>query len=402
MKIAIVAGRGADGCGCTGFIIQQYRWYKKHGFEVRNLIVDDKTWTRKKSHLNDGFEFFKLVKAPQAENFSAALQEADIVIVNSLPSVGHPEKCISEFYRALDMVKKTVVLVQHDHASLSIKRNARIEDAIKKATVIFGHSKTSDFAKLVTATTENGLASMFDESDDQKEILNFQPGMDFDSIRKEYWKDIEEQDVNLHRWVGRTTSWKGYFQMFKFHNEFLKGFGAKTAMEGIERSPAYLGFKDLSPHHSCLTENPDTFEMVTDTDAYVFGPFNNNDMLHRMSKSGFGYQLSTLDQKFIQRSIEYTHCEIACTGVIPVFRKSYGERCTHRVTGDRLIAAKNSGTIWLDDNDMQPAFDLVKKLTNDSGMRAEWREMAFEYYKQHQNSEDTFSEMHNQIMKAIQ
>jgi hypothetical protein len=116
-----------------------------------------------------------------------------------------------------------------------------------------------------------------------------------------------------------------------------------------------------------------------------------------MSRVGFGYQLSILDERFIERSIEYTHCEVACTGVVPVFRKSYGERCTHRKFGDKLIDCKDTGTIWLDDNNMQPAYDLLYKLSRDSVMRDEYRNMAFEFYKSHQDSEYTFAEMMKQI-----
>jgi UTP-glucose-1-phosphate uridylyltransferase len=46
---------------------------------------------------------------------------------------------------------------------------------------------------------------------------------------------------------------------------------------------------------------------------------------------------------------------------------------------------------------MQPAFDLVNKLSKDCGMRNEYREMAFEFYKQHQDSQYSFAEMMKQI-----
>ena len=37
--------------------------------------------------------------------------------------------------------------------------------------------------------------------------------------------------------------------------------------------------------------------------------------------------------------------ELAAVGVVPVFRKLYGERCTHRKFGDKLIDCKNTGTV---------------------------------------------------------
>ena len=281
---------------------------------------------------------------------------------------------------------------------MSIKRNAAIEEAVNRANILFGHSRTNDFAKYVSEVTGGGgLAGFFGE-DESKSILNFQPGMDFDSIRAKYWKPIEETDPIMNKWIGRTTSWKGYVQMFKFHNEFLRPNGYITTFEGIEKSPAYLGFRELSEFHGMIDKDITTVTLEKDQPAYVFGPFINEQMLERMSRVGFGYQLSILDERFIERSIEYTHCEVACTGVVPVLRKSYGERCTHRKFGDKLINCKDTGTIWLDDNNMQPAFELLNKLANDNVMRNEYREMAFEFYKSHQDSQYTFAEM----MKLIE
>jgi hypothetical protein len=221
--------------------------------------------------------------------------------------------------------------------------------------------------------------------------------MDFDSVRAKYWKPIEAQDTLMNKWIGRTTSWKGYVQMFKLHNEFLRPNGYITTFEGIEKSPAYLGFRELSEFNGMIDKDIASTNLENNQPAYVFGPFINHEMLERMSRVGFGYQLSVLDERFIERSIEYTHCEVVCTGVVPVFRKAYGERCTHRKFGDKLINCKDTGTIWLDDNDMQPAFDLLNKLASDNVMRNEYREMAFEFYKQHQYSQYTYAEMMKQI-----
>ena len=67
----------------------------------------------------------------------------------------------------------------------------------------------------------------------------------------------------------------------------------------------------------------------------------------------------------------------------------------------KLINCKDTGTIWLDDNDMQPALELVNKLAKDKVMRNEYREMAFQFYKQHQDSQYTFAEMQKQIESNI-
>ena len=402
MKFALIMGRGREGCGVQKFTLEQYKWLLKNGHEAVVYASSDKSWTRKKSHDCPFIIDVKMAKPDQTDKMIAGCNNADVVIINSLPSLSHPEAAVDQFKRFLNEVTKPVVLIQHDHSSLSIKRNAAIDESIRKARVLFGHSSCNDFARLVESSTGGGgLADFFSEENTSKKILNFQPGMDFDSVRAKYWKPIEQTDPIMNKWIGRTTSWKGYVQMFKFHNEFLRPNNFITTFEGIEKSPAYLGFRELSEFHGMIDQDITNVQLEVNQPAYVFGPFVNEQMLERMSRVGFGYQLSLLNERFIERSIEYTHCEVACTGVVPVLRKAYGERCTHRKYGDKLINCKNTGTIWLDDNDMQPAFDLLYKLSKDSVMRDEYREQAFEFYKEHQDASYTFAEMMKSIKENL-
>lgn len=395
-------GRGIEGCGVTKFTVEQTKWLKKHDYDFVVYSSKDKSWTRKNAHDVSNVVQLKFAKPEETQKMIDGCNAADVVIINSLPSIGHPDACIEQFKRALDEITTPIVLVQHDHSALSIKRNAAIVEAIKKAKVLFGHSDTNDFAKYVSQVTEGGgLAGFFGE-DNSKKILNFQPGMDFDSVRAKYWKeDFGARHMELNKWIGRTTSWKGYVQMFKFHNEFLRPNGYITTFEGIEKSPAYLGFRELSEFNAHVGDDIAKTNLYADQPAYVFGPYVNDEMLDRMSQCGFGYQLSVLDARFIQRSIEYTHCEVACIGIVPVFRKTYGERCTHRHYGKKLIDCENTGTIWLDDNDMQPAFDLLNKLAKDPELYKQYSEQAFEFYKLHQDAEYTFAEMMNQIKENL-
>ena len=401
MKIAIIMGRGIEGCGVTKFTVEQTKWLSKNGHDHVVFSSKDKSWTRKNAHDVSNVVQLKFSKPEEMNKLIEGCNKADVVIINSLPSLSHPEECIRQFNRALEEITKPIVLIQHDHSALSIKRNACIEEAVKRANVIFGHSRANDFAKYVSEVTGGGGLAGFFGDDDSKTILNFQPGLDFDSVRSKFWLDIDQTKPYMHKWIGRTTSWKGYVQMFKFHNEYLRPNGYITTFEGIEKSPAYLDFRKLSEFHGMIDKEINTVNLEKDQPAYVFGPFINDQMLYRMSACGFGYQLSVLDERFIERSIEYTHCEVVCAGVVPVFRKAYGERCTHRKFGDKLINCKDSGTIWLDDSNMQPALDVVNKLAKDKVMRNEYREMAFEFYKQHQDSQYTFAEMQKQIESNI-
>ena len=410
MKVSLIMGRGIEGCGVTKFALEQLDWFKENGHQVTLYASRDKSWSRKKSHMVDDIQHLKFGHNKKQDELSIIIkgcQESDLVIINSLPASSVDDTVKEGFDKFLNEVKTKMVLVQHDHSSLSIKRNACLDEAIKRADMIFSHSSTNDFSKYAkTVLGVGGLSSFFGEEEPETKIFNFQPGMNFDNIKEQYWKDdISDQDPLHHKWIGRTTSWKGYKQMFEFHNNFLMPNDRLTTFEGIERSPAYLDFKKITEYNDQVATNFDIsgYDLSEDygKPAVVFGPFVNTEMLERMSKVGFGYQLSILKPEFIERSIEYTHCEVVCTGTIPVFRKRYGQQCTHRSTGKKLIDHADTGTVWFDDDNMQSTMDLIEELTNNHDLRNTYRKDAFEFYREHQDASYTFAEMLEKITTEL-
>ena len=120
----------------------------------------------------------------------------------------------------------------------------------------------------------------------------------------------------------------------------------------------------------------------------------------RLSTTGFGYQLSVLEPNMIEHSLEYTHCEIVCSGTIPVFRRGYGERCRHSITGKSLVDSDN-GTVWLDENNYGAAFKQIQEINNNPEMRLEWSNLAFEFYKSHQDSSIVFPKLLADIQSVL-
>ena len=56
-----------------------------------------------------------------------------------------------------------------------------------------------------------------------------------------------------------------------------------------------------------------------------------------------------------------------------------------------MINDKDSGTIFLDPHDVKKSIPLILKLSKDDVMRDEYRNMAFEYHKNHQDSDVVFN-----------
>jgi hypothetical protein len=408
-KVAIIMARGIEGCGVTKYTVEQVKWLKAHGYQTKVYASKDKTFARKNAHDLGDVDLFKFADGAQIDRFIEECNNSDYIFINSLPALGNGrgagagDEAIDNWVKALKAFKKPVILIQHDHTIYSIKRNAALDEAIEAADLIFAHARTNDFSDYVKERDAgSSLMSFFgEEESDSKKILNFQPGLDFELNRKKYWKDIDAQDPLHHKWIGRCTSWKGFDLMFEWHNNYLMPNQHLTTFEGIEKSPAFLAFKEISKFYNEIKSDPNGFDLSQRYGdiASVFGPYVNDGLLDRMSRSGFGYQLSILKQKFIEKSIEYTHCEVASVGTVPVFRKEYGELAVHRVTGDPLSKSKDNFTIWLSKEkaDMEESINMVKRLAADPVLRDEWREGAYAFYKAHQDSEYVFEDLMKQV-----
>lgn len=406
MKVFIITARGLEGCGLNRFCIAQAKYHKQQGHVVSMYASGDKKWGRDTTHDNSDFKVIKFANEEQLKAMIEDANSSDIVIINSLPAVKHPEEAIDAFKRFLVEVKAPIALVQHDHNMISIKRNAALEEAVKRADIIFAHSKTNDFATYVEKTTNAGLSFLFGEqSSTAKRVFGFQPGMDFDEIREKYWKGIDAQDPRVHRWIGREAMWKGIDMATEFGNNHLPKIGHLMMLEGVGRSIAFTVVREKYDFIDC-TKHKGGIGTYDFTDsfgkgAHVFNAFKNSEMLERMSTSGFGYQLTRLKPQFIERSLEYTHCEVVCAGVVPVFRKSFGDKVIHRHYGRPLTQCKDSGTIWLDEENMEPALELIQKLSADPLLRAKYREDAYEFYKLHQDASYTFKEMFEHMQTVM-
>ena len=408
-NVSIIMARGIEGCGVTKYTIEQIKWLRKNNYNIKVYASKDKSFSRKNSHAFEDINLFKFSDMHLLKQMIDECNNSDVIIINSLPAKsngrgkGAGDEALTNWIYALKSFKKPVVLIQHDHTIYSIKRNGALDEAIENSNIVFAHSTKNDFSEYVYNIASGGPLGQFFGEINNKKILSFQPGFDFEGVRKKYWKSIEEQDSLHHKWIGRTTSWKGFDLMFKWHNEYLMPNGYLTTLEGIEKSPAYLAFKELSDYYDHLADHPDIVDL---TDRYgkkatVFSTFINDELLHRMSRCGFGYQLSILKPKYIEKSIEYTHCEIVAAGAIPVFRKEYGDACIHRITGDPLTKSKNNYTVWLDKTNCQEVIEQIKLLSNDIALRDEWREGAFEFYKNHQDSDLTFADLFKNIKDKI-
>lgn len=392
-----------EGCGVSKHTAEFSRWLNAAGYRCRVLASKEKNYPRKYSHDIDGLSLHFFSRPQEMQEVLDACNLSDCVVVNSLPPKDASVAEVENFAGLLAAIKPPVVMYVHDHNKLSILRNRCMDEAMARANLIFVHSRSNDFCAMLDDWEGDVSAILAGEDRSSKAVAAFQPAFDFDAARAKYWKPIEETDPRSHKWVGRTVQWKGYREFMTFHENFIrKDPRCVSMMEGIDKSPAFLDFKMYAPFvNHCNSSLP--YHDV-DVDAHrggpvvVFSQYENDTMMKRMSRAGFGYQLSLLNPKYVEKSIEYTHAEIASVGVVPVFRKKFGDICRHRIYDVPLTKCRDHGTIWFDDDDMAGTWAEINRIASDDVLRDEMREKAFAFYKLHQDSSYVFAD----TMKMIE
>lgn len=382
LKYAVVLGRGIEGCGVTKCAVE---FAKYSGAKI--FATDDKKWPRRKSISHD-FHEFTVANVAAATRVSEELnRDFDTVLFFSVPSVTHPVECQNNFALFIQSVKKPKALLQFDHKSQSIRRNAAFSFICSKMDLLFTHSLDNDFARFLK---EKNVPTKL-----EKMILGF----DFDSHREKYWKPIEYQESKTIRWIGRMSGWKNPVLMMNFHNQMLRHYGFITILEGLEASIGYEGilkqkvegkFVDIDVVNKFRprAERGETKDFEYGAEypycaPYLYPPYNNHECMERMSLSAFGSDLYELPARMYGNNIENCHAEVVASGAIPIFHKHFTDNIVHNVIGKEVSECSGSGTISLDKTTFDEASTLIISLSRTMSKRDEYRNMAFDFWKSH-------------------
>ena len=392
-KIIIVLGRGTEGCGVTQCAIQMQ---KVTGAKI--LSANDKKWGRAKGLEIDQME---MNLGREWEAMADIVNSHELCIVYSVPSKSHPQDCQDNWLKFLDRVHIRKAFINVDHKAASIARNANLKEVCESVDVIMTHSLENDFSKFMK---KNKIDTP---------LTKMALGFDYDGHRKKYWRPIEEQQDNMIRWIGRTAMWKGPSLMIDYHQDELMNNGFITVLEGLEASiqyplVLYRDNKEDNPVDRRIVENhfrpekqhgdvkftPDLYgKEVTGKGAYLYPQYINSDCMERMALSAFGSDLYHLKAETYGDNIENCHAECIASGTVPIFHKHFCDNVIHPVQGKPISQCQNSGTIGLDYSNFEECRELMIKLKNDPTMRDDWREMAFEFWKQHSDGEMVVNEI---------
>ena len=210
--------------------------------------------------------------------------------------------------------------------------------------------------------------------------------------------------------------WKGPDLMIDFHNDYFRDLGFTPVLEGLEASinyPAvlYKNPKQMTDRREVInyfrpekgidnniSKNPVYGSELIDQPPYLYGAYTHSEMMERMSLGGFGSDLMYFKENIYGDNVEYCHTDSFAAGVIPIFHKHFCDNVIHRKQGKPISQCINTGTIGIDASNAESmAHDMVM-LADDSVKRDEWRNMMFEFWKEHCDATVVYNDIINKTL----
>lgn len=332
----LLMGRGIEGTGNTRFTIELQSQLQKDGHEAKTVANNEKKWGRTQSQVNDIVEHnFKKDGPLRAED------GIDVVIITSVPakSKAYTQQGKDNFIETLKEYKEKgakLVYIQVDHKIHSISRNFYREEEymlpfFNLLDLIITHDLNNDF-------NQKFIKRFLPEDYNVPVVARVAIGADmteFEHLRKPASEKIDKSIM----FIGRSAGWKGFQTLRDVQYRHLRFHGYKTIIEGIELSIGVLG--DLYTQTKPLrVPRPDTIHKFNQDDqlevlsssvenspAYIYGPYNRNEAIERLSYVKFGYFGTFIGAQY-GGVLENTLLEIVNAGTIPIIRKELYDSAT--------------------------------------------------------------------------
>lgn len=371
MKIAIVFGKGLDGCGVEKF---GYEFQRHMPNEVDIYDLQERGFTRSGGHIKDSISF----KAEEIPEVAKKLNDNyDIVMLNSYPSPLHKQSTVKSFFEdlVLKIEKPILVGMMHEIKRMNFDRIPLHIPIANQCDIIFNFSTETSYAK--------DISSILTDKKLGERIARMKLPFTVSDYEK-YWvpfKDKRRSCIYASRWTTMKDP-KRMVDMFNLDKDF------HYSIHGIERS---IGAKfDIID----ITNWTDKFEGYNyDSDiCESFGPYEYEDGMNLISNSMFGYSGYNLPKERHNYGdrFEYAQMEIIAVGTVPVFDKDYGENNIDE-KGRRFI--KSDIAIWSDRNNLEETRDKIHELANNEMLYANYLADGIEFLYQEADASNVIPPM---------
>ena len=371
MKIAIVFGKGLDGCGV-----------EKFGYEFQRYMPDDvdiydlqeRGFTRSGGHIKDSISF----KAEEIPEVAKKLNDNyDIVMLNSYPSPLHKQSTVKSFFEdlVLKIEKPILVGMMHEIKRMNFDRIPLHVPIANQCDIIFNFSTETSYAK--------DISSILTDKKLGERIARMKLPFTVSDYEK-YWvpfKDKRRSCIYASRWTTMKDP-KRMVDMFNLDKDF------HYSIHGIERS---IGAKFDIIDITSWQDKFDGYDYDSDI-CQSFGPYEYEDGMNLISNSMFGYSGYNLPKERHNYGdrFEYAQMEIIAVGTVPVFDWDYG---MNNVAEDGSTFISNPIAIWSNREDLNETKDKIHELSNDEAMYNDYLEAGIQFLRQEADASNVIPPM---------
>jgi len=381
MKIAILLGRGIEGCGVTRFATELQRYIQKQNLQCTVYASSDKKWDRRQLQKTDIIEFTN----KEIESIRKEINKVDILFYQSLPSKAHSEEYKDLFYDKLvvGITNPIKIIFQNDHHIISLNRNSKLWETVENVDLALTFGPGTAFARKLK------------EQNIYTPIKYFNNGHDFTKL--DYlWK---KEQIKKLSYLGRFATFKEPKRLI-YYQPMLAAHGIYTEARGIEKSiGAKVGFFGKGGHdmtqgdyENIMYRRINVFDEQDINYLNVYGPYDRIPTLDNLSNNMFGANFFNLPINQYANIIEYTTLEMVNVGMIVLVDKEWAENNIH-IEGDNFYDL--NCFVYSDRNNPQETIDQMLELVGNKELREKKRKLAYDICKSHCDINVTFNNLLN-------
>lgn len=386
LKIAILFGKGLDGCGVQRGACEIQIWGKRHGHEVKVYSLAERKFVRAAGHKLDYTDFL----CEDIPSLVPELEKFDIVYVNSWPSASNSREAIDGFlFDLLMKLKQPVILgMMGELTQMNINRIPHLLAIMNVCDIILNFGEDTYFAKTCSKQLPSKKVG--------ERIKRFTMWLNFISDTEDLRNSIplaakKKELLYASRW----TTMKDPKRVLDM-GPALREVGIDARLIGIERS---IGAKQD------ILDHPNAYDLTQKNKTYgdpsgvpIYGPYTRQYGLEQMAGSLFNcsfYRMPKDPQGYGDR-MEYAQMEMIAVGSLPVFDLHWAEN--NRIkTGERFVDIPHSG-IYSDRANLAETVDQLQRIANSPEIQQKIRETSYDIIRSEYDADQVLSNLFEMVL----
>lgn len=379
-KIAIVFGKGLDGCGVEKYAAEFKRTL---GNSVDIYSLAERSFSRGGGHLYDNAIKFKPKEIP---DITKKLNDNyDIVIINSYPSCKHNRETVNSFFfdLILKIEKPILVAIMHEIKQMNYDRIPYHVAIANHSDIVYNFSTNTDYAIDISSILTNKKLG--------ERIRRFKLPINIEDFAK-YRLPFEEKAKRVV-YTGRWTSMKDPSRLIDLKK--ISNSDLHFAIHGIERS---IGAKsDIIDRTKYSMKFNGKYDFSSEL-VEAFGPYSYEEGMRIISDSMFGYsgfRLPKEPNNYGDR-FEYSQMEVIAVGSVPIFDIHYGQH-NYDESGNKF-SDTDYLAVWSDKNNLPETIDKLTEISNSKKLYSLYQESGLDFLTREASADKIIPSMVEEIL----